>query len=237
MIPTQQWELLLKNLFLWTDCPKLYLFIFQSGPKTPFCLKNMSGFHLRLPCMVSDLKGNAQLLLLALMQILNTSNAWHSYQKGRTTSKQNFRRVGLPCTFVDPVIQVKVGWDWESVKKSQWWWTLEGVFWQFQLSLMFVFYFLKSEKTLFHRASNANTYFSLARDLLQTHLSTTGTFCKLVSSIHVASVYFFVVVTPNLSYSHLLAVWLEMAQWKKLALIKDLKASCTVPQDRGHLAL
>lgn len=33
----------------------------------PSCLKNMSGIHLRLPCMESDLKGNAQLLLLALM--------------------------------------------------------------------------------------------------------------------------------------------------------------------------
>lgn len=54
----------------------------------------MSGFHCRLPCVVSDLKANAYLVLLTLMQILNTSNAWHTYQNGRVTSKQNFQRVG-----------------------------------------------------------------------------------------------------------------------------------------------
>lgn len=45
-----------------TDCPELHCFIFQSAPKAASCLKNMAGLHCRSPCMVSDLKANAQLL-------------------------------------------------------------------------------------------------------------------------------------------------------------------------------
>lgn len=46
---------------------------FKSAPKTPSYLKNMSGFHCTLLCMVPDLKANSLLLLLALTYLLDSS--------------------------------------------------------------------------------------------------------------------------------------------------------------------